>query len=458
MRDRPRAVALDLGTTRVKAGFLDATGHMEVRANLPAPPLEVRGVEVTSDADAWVRVAGAALANVLEETGKVSLPLGLSCQRSSFLLWDAATGHPRTPLVSWQDRSAAAWCQAHVEAESWIRPLTGLRLSPHYAGPKLAALLERHAAWRAELASGALSFGTLESFLIQSWSGGSTRVTDLSMAARTLLADPLQGSWSSRLLQFFDVPAAALPRLVPTSGREDELTNGLRCAASVADQAAAALALFRPGREDLLVNLGTGGFVLRSTGDRFRPRAGYLAGPLRGGATPLFALEGTINGGAREADAQAAGPTALPAVDPSPEAFCFPDEAGAGAPRWNPAARFTLSDAALALPAADRRRVVLEGLVFRIREISDDLQSDSDVDRVLLSGGLAQDPFVGTALAACLGRDIDVVLDGETSLLGAARLAAGIEEPSHVATRRVPAPREEHWLRAKYQRWRAWVG
>jgi len=456
--DRPRAVALDLGTTRVKAGLLDAAGRMEVRASLPAPPLEVRGAEVTSDADAWLRVAEAALAAAIAPTPSASLPLGLSCQRSSFLLWEATTGRPRTPLVSWQDRSAAAWCRAHVEAESWLRPLTGLHLSPHYAGPKLAALLERHSGWRAELASGALRFGTLESFLIGSWSSDSTPVTDLSMAARTLLADPLQGSWSPRLLQLFGVPAAALPRLVPTAGRDDELANGLRCAASVADQAAAAHALFTTGREELLVNLGTGGFVLRSTGDRFLPRVGYLSGPLRGGGTPLFALEGTINGGAREADAQAAGPTLLPAVDPSPEAYCFPDASGAGAPRWDPAARFSLSEEARPLPAIDRRRVVMEGLVFRIREISDDLQRESAVDRVLLSGGLAHDPFVGAALAACLERDIEVVLDGETSLLGAARLAAGVEPEAPVETRRVPAPEGSHWLRAKYQRWRSWIG
>ena len=160
---------------------------------------------------------------------------------------------------------------------------------------------------------------------------------------------------------------------------------------------------------------------------RLERRDGYLSGPLLGGppadgGRARFALEATINGGGATADRCAPGPTELPARDPAPRAFCLPDENGVGAPFWLARQGFALAGAEQ-LARADRRRVVLEGLVFRVHAALEDL--DAAAGRVLVSGGLASEPFVPAALATVLGRPVEVLEEGETTLLGAARLASG---------------------------------
>jgi sugar (pentulose or hexulose) kinase len=116
-----------------------------------------------------------------------------------------------------------------------------------------------------------------------------------------------------------------------------------------------------------------------------------------------------------------------------------------------------LEDGGTPLSGADRRRVVLEGLVFRVREILEDLCQASPIERVLVSGGLSAEPFVPSALAAALGAPVEVLEEEETSLLGAARLAAGLEPCARPRTRIVPVPPRGAWLRAKHVRWRAWM-
>ena len=469
---RPIALGLDLGSTRVKLGLLDAEGQLlEVRA-LPAPrpsgPVDsVRELDV----DEYRAAAERLLADAPGD-----LPLGIASQRSSFVLWDR-DGRPATPLVSWQDRSAHGWCAAREEElGAEVARRTGLVLSPHYAGPKLAARFERDRRLLERARAGELLFGTLETYLVWHWSGGAAHETDLSMAARTLLVDLELGGFSPELCERFGVPPAILPTIAPSAGRATGLArHELR--ASLADQPSGLVASLGADAGGALCNLGTGVFCLRPTGTERERREGYLCGPLLSTARDgtLWALEGTINGGGATADREAPGPTELPARDPSPEAFCLPDENGLGAPHWR--ARQPQHFSRPDRPGPERRRAVLEGLVFRAHAILEDLgAADEDL---LVSGGLANEPFVPSALAAVLGRPVRVLLEEESTLLGAARLAAGLgaERSSVPATREVPPPpvrpegagapdpvggggpgaRSGHWLRHKSFAWRAWV-
>lgn len=457
----PQALALDLGTTSVKLAALGADGRLGPPTSMPAQKPAGEGLVREVDVEVY-RAAAEALLRAAP-----ALPLGIASQRSSCVLFERDSGRPRTPLISWQDRRAAAWCHRHRDLEQELFALTGLPLSAHYAGPKLAVLCERDAGLRSGLASGELLFGTLETYLAWHWSDGE-HLTDLSMAARTQLVELGTGAWSPRLLELFGVPHAALPTIAPTAGRDTRLASGQTLVASLADQASGLLAVVGPEREaaspDTLVNLGTGAFVLRATGSAQPRQPGYLTGPVLGHAdgSAHFALEGTINGGGATVDAMGPGPTDLPAADPTPEAFCLPDENGVGAPHWRPEVGLQLSPSARELAPAGRRRSALEGLVFRVREICDDLGPESATQPVLLSGGLTHEPFLAPALAACLGREVHVLLEEQTTLLGAARLAAGLSAGSGGApaprVRVVTPPADAAWLRAKYGRWRSWLG
>ena len=360
-----------------------------------------------------------------------------------------------TPLISWQDRRASDWCARHPHLQALLVQRAGLRLSAHYAGPKLASLLERRPDWRAGLASGELLFGTLDAWLVWVLSGQRAHLTDLSMAARTGMLALDTGDWCDQLLRAFGVPRACLPDIVTSSGQALPLDGLGVLNASVADQSAGALALMGDSGS-ALVNFGTGAFVLRAGVPGGRRIPGYLTAALLGNGRQQFALEGTINGGGPALDACADPPTGLPEADPCIDGFAVPDRAGLGSPHWRPGLGPILSPAADRLDGPSRRRIMLEGLLFRVREILDDLGAADG--RILLSGGLVRDPALARGLAALLERQVEVLADVEAGLIGAARLAAGLSPRAQVDTRLVLPSAAGAYLADKYPRWRAWLG
>lgn len=444
-----RAFALDLGSTRLKLAALDEAGALELLAAEDAPPTREQGLECDFDAEEL----DAAVERLLALARPTTLPLGIACQRSSFVTWSAGDGRVLGPALSWRDRRAAPWCEAHAANAEEFAALSGLRLSPHYLGPKLAMLAQSGLFAGPNAAE--VRVGTLESFLIARRSErGEAHVTDVSMAARTLLFDVRAGAWSPRALQLVHAPLAALPRVLPSVGCDHPLGAAPRVRASLSDQAAAFLAVARPGANDVLVNLGTGGFVLRECA-QFTAQRGYLCGPLLAvtGAPTRWALEGTVNAGAAGLESIGGASEAPQVVDPQPDVFCAPEQ-GLGAPHWRAERSLSYSRPAASLGAAQRRRAYLEGLVFRIAEIVDDLDPHA-ASTVLLSGGVARDPFIAPALAQLLGRELEQLDEHESTLLGAARLAAGLPAFADPPRQRV-APSAASWLGEKRERWRRW--
>jgi len=455
----PVAVGLDLGTTTLKAGILDERGRLAGVRSVAAPAVTETGDRLEGDAAAYAAAATGLLHEVARYVPR-GTPLGMATQRSTFTLWDRRDGTPRFPMISWQDRRAAGWCDRHRALEAEIVRRTGLLLSAHYAGPKLAAMREADEAFATALHSGRFAFGTLDSFLIWRWSAGGRHQTDLTMAARTLLVDLARDDWSPDLLARFGVPASVLPAIVPSTGTRLTADAGLELGATLSDQAAAALAVFDPARPTALVNLGTGAFVL-CPADRFDPaRKGYLIAPVLAGADGerRYAREGTVNGAGPAVDRFAPGPTELPEADPCPEGFAVPDRSGLGSPFWRPDVGLTLSPAAERLPGPARRRVVLEGLLFRVRQILEDLAGEAPPQRIVVAGGLTLDPAVGDGLAALLERPVDLLLERESGLLGASRLAAGLEPFAASPTEAVEPGAHGAYLPRKFAAWKRWLG
>ncbi len=456
--NRPLAAALDLGSTRFKLALLAENGQLyDIRVQ-PAPRLTGDGLIREGKPDEFLHVATRLLEHLPTEAA--GIPLGLVCQRSSFTIWEKSSGRALIPMVSWQDRRAADWCNEHAALDGMVQKHTGLRLSPHYMGPKLAAMQRDDPALAGRLASGECLVGNLDAWLIWNWTAGRAHQTDLSMGARTALLDIAKGDWSTPLLDMFQVPRIALPDLVPTRSEDLSLDPGLSLRARIADQASSAVAVLDPDDDVALVNFGTGAFVLYSTSDPTIRKRGYLTAPILGASDAdgvRFVLEGTINGAGPAVDQFGPGPTDLPVDDPCPDGFVIPDQAGLGSPHWRPDFGLTLSEAAGGLPPPDRRRCVLEGLLFRVMEILSDLGEGSLPQRVMISGGLARDPGVAFGLASLLGRSVTVLNEQETTLLGAARLAAGLDPFANPDTSIVERTEAGSYLPAKFLRWKNWL-
>ena len=89
-------------------------------------------------------------------------------------------------------------------------------LDPYFSATKIEWLLEHVDGLRERAHDGTAVFGTVDSWLIFKLTG--EHVTDASNASRTLLYDITAGRWDPELLELFDVPARALPRVRPSAG------------------------------------------------------------------------------------------------------------------------------------------------------------------------------------------------------------------------------------------------
>jgi len=141
------AIALDLGTTSIKAALMDHQGILRHIVTHPAPVIDSCDGRYESDALQYAAIAERVLKECLAQTQN-NPPLGLCSQRSSFLLWDKTTGEPVTPLISWQDDRGVSCCDRLQASSNTIHRLTGLRLTPYYLGPKLSVLLQENPVWR----------------------------------------------------------------------------------------------------------------------------------------------------------------------------------------------------------------------------------------------------------------------------------------------------------------------
>ena len=184
-RNNAAAVAIDLGSTRFKFGCIDDTGRLSRVSAVPAPRLG--GSDLIREVDAATFLHRVESLWNHFDGDLFGLPFGLVCQRSTFLVWDRRSGQSLTPVISWQDRRAADWCERHADADELVRRRTGLLLSPHYAGPKLAVLMRDDPELAARLGAGEALFGTLDAWLTWVWTDGAVHRTDLTLAARTAI-------------------------------------------------------------------------------------------------------------------------------------------------------------------------------------------------------------------------------------------------------------------------------
>ncbi len=213
-------LAIDQGTTGTTCLVVDeqlrpvGRGYREIVQHYPEPGWVEHDPE-----EIWASVlltAEAALAEAGIRADELSA-VGITNQRETTVVWERRSGRPVHPAIVWQDRRTAARC-AELPAEL-IRERTGLVCDPYFSATKLEWILARTALPQRELA-----FGTIDSWLAWKLTGGSTHVTDVTNASRTMLLDLETGSWDDELLDLFSVDRGILPEVVPSSGVVAEAT------------------------------------------------------------------------------------------------------------------------------------------------------------------------------------------------------------------------------------------
>lgn len=445
----PYILAIDQGTTATKAALADGQGRLRAVAQCELIQHYPHPGWVEMDAHAIWRSVLAAAQEALARAGADAeeiIAVGVSNQGESVLAWDAATGDPLYPVITWQCTRTAARCQelSTPPTQKLIRQRTGLVPDPYFSASKLQWLLEHVPAVRAARAQGTLRMGTLDTWLLWRLSGGRIYATDWSTASRTMLFDVRSLDWDDDLLVLFGVPRELLAAPRPSGalyGTTDPvafLGIAAPLAASAVDQPAALWGhgCFRAG--ELKITYGTGAFLLMHAGTAFRLSAHGLLTSLaasRTGEPPAYYLDGGIYSVGTAIqwlrhslgvlhDVAESGALAASLPD-NGGVYFVPALVGLAAPHWDRQVRGAFLGLTSAAIRAHLVRAVLEAIAFRVYEVVQAMEDDARVPipEVRADGGVTRNDWLMQFQADLLQRPVWRARQGEMTALGIAQLA-----------------------------------
>ncbi len=464
-----RVLVVDVGTSSVRSAVVAEDGSVTALHQVPTLPASPEPGQVEFDAIAVAEAVLATAKAALVEAGGVDA-VGITNQRASTIVWDRATGQPVGPGIGWQDLRTVIDCLI-LQGE-------GVRVAPNASATKVGWLLNQFDPERTRN----LCFGTVDSWVAWTLSGGDLHVIDATNAAVTGLVDTGATQWDAQVTDVIRIPAGILPTIVDTAGVVGvarALPGAPPIASLVGDQQASLIGqgCVRPGVAK--ITFGTGGMLDVVTGPtrptaKNRSDAGCF--PIvawRHAGETMWGLEGAmLSAGtcvewlrddlqliatSEESDSLAAS---VPNAD---GVFFVPAFLGLGTPKWDFGARGALFGLTRGTTRAHVVRAVLEGIAHRGADLVDAAEADlgRGVDAIHVDGGMSANATFLQALADTCGRPIEVSPQREATTLGAAYLAmvgigaiSSVDElegrwsPSPVVEPSGTDPQRERWADA----------
>ncbi|MBA3774555.1 MAG: glycerol kinase GlpK [Ramlibacter sp.] len=472
-------LALDQGTSSSRSIVFDPQGRVVAMAQQELPQLYPRPGWVEHDPMEIWRTQLATVREVLAKAGLQARDiraLGITNQRETTVLWNRKTGRPVHHAIVWQDRRAEPTC-AQLREEGHaprIQSKTGLLIDAYFSGTKLKWLLDHVPRAREQAQRGELAFGTVDSWLMWQLTEGALHATDVTNASRTMLFNVHSNEWDADLLQLLDIPAALMPRVLPSSAhygqtRPSLLGASIEIGGVAGDQQSALFgqACFKEGMAKN--TYGTGCFMLMHTGAKFQTSSNGLlttsaaqlgvrtgqsgAGPSQAGLDPLggqrpaqrrsvgvqYATEGSVFVGGAVVQWLRDGLHAIKgsgevqslaqSVPDSGGVMMVPAFTGLGAPYWKPDARGAITGLTRGTTVAHIARAALESIAYQSSALLQAMSRDAaaagaaPVSELRVDGGACVNDLLMQFQADLLGIPVVRPAVTETTALGAAYLA-----------------------------------
>lgn len=435
--DRPLVLALDIGSSSVRAALHDRRGR----------PLKGCAVQASYgwdlDAHGSVRLSHRTLlklvGEVLDQVVRVAGPLaaevvagGVSCFLHSIAGLDAA-GRPITPILSWADTTSAreaAELRNDVDPDG-VHASTGAPIHASYWPARVLRLRQEQ--------RGIRRWAGFPELVAESLTGRAA--VSRSMASGTGLLDRARGSWSEMLLSHLgidpgDLPAVvgddeAIGRLGATASRRWPQLGHVSWFASWGDGACGNVGLAAAGHGTAALMVGTSGAMRSVIADSapsvpvglfaFRLGTGTLMGGQLSEGGGLLAWASRLLGRSRASLERAAAEILPDAHGLTMLPYTF-GERGLG---YHDEARGVLMGLSPDTDAAAIYRAILESIAFSLAAVDDRLSGVlGGAPAIIASGGtLTRSPLLAQIIADSLGRAIAVAPSFEASRRGAALLA-----------------------------------
>lgn len=440
-------LAIDQGTTSSRAIVFSAQGLPVTSAQQEFKQYFPRDGWVEHDGEEiWLttlKVCREALQNSGLQASEIAA-IGITNQRETTLVWDAATGTPIHPAIVWQDRRTADYCAGLKDKghEAAVAAKTGLLIDPYFSATKIRWILDTVPGARERAERGELRFGTVDSFLLWRLTDGRSHKTDATNASRTLLFNIHSQQWDQELLDLFEIPRSLLPEVLDCAADFGTTSAELLGAAipvlgMAGDQQAALIgqACFQPGM--VKSTYGTGCFMIQNTGTtpvasqhRLLTTVGYR---LNGQTT--YAVEGSIFvagaavqwlrdgikliSHARDTEALAE------ATGDACGVYLVPAFTGLGAPYWDPRARGAIFGLTRDTGIKEIVTAGLQSVCYQTCDLLEAMRQDGAAapSALRVDGGMVVNNWVMQFLADILGVPVERPEVTETTALGVAYLA-----------------------------------
>ena len=452
-------LSIDQGTTGSRAFIFDPQGrvvssaYQEFKQYFPKPGwVEHDAQEIWDSVDAVIRRA----VSQSRIDPKAIAAIGITNQRETTVVWDRKTHKPCYHAIVWQCRRTAGACARLKKYESLFRRRTGLVVDAYFSGTKIQWLLDHVKGLRRRAVRNHIAFGTIDSWLIYKLTNGTSHVTDMTNASRTLIFDIKAKAFSKPLLKLLNIPENILPKVLPSSSvfgvtakGVAGLPDGIPIAAVMGDQQAALYGqgCFTSG--SIKNTYGTGCFMLLNTGSKcVYSKKGLLTtlgSDAEGG--PVYVLEGSVFiAGAviqwlrdelKMIKDSSSTEEIISGIKDTNGVYLVPAFVGLGAPYWDPDARGIITGLTRGTNARHIVRAALESMAYQTKEVFDLMSKESGlaIKSLAVDGGACRNNFLMQFQADMLAIPIVRPLMVDSTVAGAAYLAGvsiGLWKPQDV--------------------------
>lgn len=467
--DTKYILVLDIGTTNIKAFLIDHSAKICFQKHIKIGYIldQKIGKVEQSPLEIWKK-SHSILKHIMEENNIKNeniLSLGITAQRSSFLLWDKNSGLPITQISTWQDKQAALYAKK-LNSKWWIilfrfiarffssilpfaklKLLSTLEFDSVQSSVRTGYLFQENPEiyQKANTANSNILWGTIDSWILFKLTMGKIHATDYSSASSTGILDPFTLKWNSMIMKLFNIPVHILPQIKNT--RDDfgkTLLLGksaIPIRAIMADQQASLYGQCCFNQGDIKCTNGTGSFVDINTGQKAfaSHRRLYPLVAWRTKEKINYMIEGQSQNTGNVIDwlindlkfVETENQTeemALSVKSTGGIYFLPAFTTGLTFPYWDSTVRGNLFGLSLQSTKAHIVRAVLEGICFRIKDILEGIKKDTNlpIKRLKIDGGVSQNKFIQQFLANILGIPIEIYNNPEPTALGVAFMA-GLE-------------------------------
>jgi glycerol kinase len=378
--------------------------------------------------------------------------IGITNQRESTIVWDAATGEPMHNAIIWSDIRTIPTVDQLLEKvpnqtknKNYLKPLCGLPISTYFSAVKLRWLLDNAPRVKSLVKNdGKLMFGTIDTWLIWNLTGCTEHVTDVTNASRTMLMNLESLAWDPILKDFFDVPDNVILPTIKSSSEvygkmADGSLKGVPISGCLGDQQAALVGQHCLQVGQAKCTYGTGCFLLYCTGQNQVDSTHGLLTTVAyqiGNQPPVYALEGSVAvagsclGWLKDnmeiiKDIDEIDSLVNSVKGDNGDVYFVPAFSGLFAPHWDSEARGIICGITEETEKGHIVVAALESVCFQVKDILDAMNFECGVPltKLKVDGGMTNNAKLMQWQSDLVGLEVEKPSMVETTALGAAMVA-----------------------------------